>query len=355
MEWVQLEQDLQRRPPNEARGSSIGLGYRVPLVIASPWSRGGYVNSQVFDHTSVLQFLEKFLTHKTGKRIEESNISAWRRTVCGDLTSVFRPYNGEKISLPLFLEKDDVIEGIHKSKFRDYPSGYVSISKEEVEQFRNSASMPVMVKQEIGTRPANALPYEIYAEGKMSDDKNSFVMQLEAGNTIFGDITAGSAFHIYTNNNKDPRAYAVKAGDRLADSFKMSDFDNGNYQLKVYGPNGFYREFAGNKNDPNVNVRCNYEMKGGGPTGNIEVTIANSSDRAVKVKITDLSYKRNNLQRSIKNGGKANISLNLKENHGWYDFTVSIDGINPFIKRYAGRVENGKETITDPVMGGIVT
>ena len=49
------------------RESSIGLGYRVPLVIASPWSRGGYVNSQVFDHTSSLQFLEKFLSKKTGK------------------------------------------------------------------------------------------------------------------------------------------------------------------------------------------------------------------------------------------------------------------------------------------------
>ena len=42
------------------RESAIGLGFRVPMVIASPWSRGGYVNSQVFDHTSSLQFLEKF-------------------------------------------------------------------------------------------------------------------------------------------------------------------------------------------------------------------------------------------------------------------------------------------------------
>ena len=74
----------------------IGLGYRVPLVIASPWSRGGCVCSQVFDHTSILQFLEKFLSHKTGRPIRETNINAWRRTVCGDLTSVFRPDNGEQ-------------------------------------------------------------------------------------------------------------------------------------------------------------------------------------------------------------------------------------------------------------------
>ena len=46
------------------RESSLGLGYRVPLVIASPWSRGGAVNSQVFDHTSVMQFIETWLAGK---------------------------------------------------------------------------------------------------------------------------------------------------------------------------------------------------------------------------------------------------------------------------------------------------
>ena len=84
---------------------SIGLGFRVPLVIASPWSRGGWVCSEVFDHTSSLQFLEKFLTNKFKKKIEETNISEWRRTVCGDLTSTFRPYNGEKIDNTRFIEK----------------------------------------------------------------------------------------------------------------------------------------------------------------------------------------------------------------------------------------------------------
>ncbi|WP_302184469.1 alkaline phosphatase family protein, partial [Salmonella enterica] len=73
-------------------GSPLGLGYRVPFVVASPWSKGGYVNSQVFDHTSSLLFLEKFLTKKMNKPIKCNNISSWRRAVCGDLTSVFRPY-----------------------------------------------------------------------------------------------------------------------------------------------------------------------------------------------------------------------------------------------------------------------
>ncbi|WP_432164711.1 alkaline phosphatase family protein [Streptomyces sp. bgisy031] len=70
-------------PVEFAGGEPIGLGPRVPLWVISPWSRGGYVNSQVFDHTSVLRFLERVTA------VREPNISHWRRTPRGDLTSCF--------------------------------------------------------------------------------------------------------------------------------------------------------------------------------------------------------------------------------------------------------------------------
>src|SRR5262249_16961380 len=60
-------------------GRPIGLGPRVPMTIVSPWTVGGFVASELFDHTSVLRFLESW----TG--VHEPNISAWRRAVCGDL------------------------------------------------------------------------------------------------------------------------------------------------------------------------------------------------------------------------------------------------------------------------------
>ena len=65
-------------------GLPIGGGFRVPCIIISPWTTGGYVCSQNFDHTSVLQFLERI----TGVR--ETNITPWRRKSFGDLTSAFR-------------------------------------------------------------------------------------------------------------------------------------------------------------------------------------------------------------------------------------------------------------------------
>ena len=61
----------------------IGLGFRVPMLILSPFSRGGFVSSDLFDHTSILRFLE------TRFGAEVPNLSAWRRAAVGDLTSAF--------------------------------------------------------------------------------------------------------------------------------------------------------------------------------------------------------------------------------------------------------------------------
>ena len=62
----------------------IGAGFRVPCIIISPWTAGGWVCSEPFDHTSILRFLEKF----TGVR--EPNITDWRRRTFGDFTGAFR-------------------------------------------------------------------------------------------------------------------------------------------------------------------------------------------------------------------------------------------------------------------------
>ncbi len=61
----------------------IGLGFRVPMLILSPFSRGGFLCSDVFDHTSILRFLE------TRFGVEVPNLSQWRREATGDMTSAF--------------------------------------------------------------------------------------------------------------------------------------------------------------------------------------------------------------------------------------------------------------------------
>lgn len=74
----------QGTPQEFVDGLPIGAGFRVPCIIVSPWTAGGWVCSQAFDHTSVLRFLEVF----TG--VAEPNISPWRRSTFGDLTAALR-------------------------------------------------------------------------------------------------------------------------------------------------------------------------------------------------------------------------------------------------------------------------
>src|SRR5581483_3905520 len=71
--------------PDVAQGipGPIGLGFRVPTLVISPFSRGGFVCSDVFDHTSMLRFLER----RFGAEVP--NLSAWRRGHTGDMTSAF--------------------------------------------------------------------------------------------------------------------------------------------------------------------------------------------------------------------------------------------------------------------------
>ena len=71
----------------------IGLGFRVPTLILSPFSRGGFVSSDLFDHTSILRFLE------TRFGAEVPNLSAWRRSTVGDMTSALN-FKSPDTSIP---------------------------------------------------------------------------------------------------------------------------------------------------------------------------------------------------------------------------------------------------------------
>ena len=357
VEYVQLEQDLKRTNEKSARESPIGMGYRVPLVIASPWSRGGNVCSQVFDHTSIIRFIENFLHHKTGKNIVETNISAWRRTVCGDLASVFKPYNGEKIKLPAMLRKEAFYEEIHKAQFRKDPFGYRNLTTEEIRQINKDMSLPAKPRQEKGTRIATAIPYELYSNGILSDDKKSFRISFSAGNEFFGSKAAGSPFMAYAlhQNDLSVRNYAVAAGDQLLDKWALDEFENSAYHLIIYGPNGFLREFHGNGNDPDIMISMEYERRKSG-TGKLSgnVLLKLKAGQPLTIIVRDNAYGKAVVRRQA---GKKNSNVGLEmvldcsKSFGWYDFSVQAIGFTSFEQRFAGHVETGVNSRTDPAMG----
>jgi phospholipase C len=371
VEFVTLEQEQERKdlPTHYDRESAIGLGYRVPMVIASPWSRGGWVNSEVFDHTSCLMFLEKFLSHKTGKNIKESNISDWRRTICGDLTSAFRPYNGEPIANPVFLDLDKYVEGIHKAKFKQLPT-FKKLNNADIALIKtNRHASALMPKQETGIKHSYALPYELYADGNLSDDKKTFSIKFQAADKAFGKQALGTPFNVYAPGKhtglQNPQqmeaarnwSYALTAGDELSDEWALKDFENGLYHLRVYGPNGFYREYKGNAQDPNLATDVQYQQDAAGKklTGNIQIALSSGSSKPLTVEITDHAYKNAPVTRTVFNAARfIPLVLNLQKSHGWYDFSIRVKGHTDFEKRYAGRVETGKHSFSDPLMGGVV-
>lgn len=366
IEHVRLENEVKQGiPPKLAREAPIGLGFRVPMIIASPWSRGGKVCSELFDHTSTLQFLEGFLHKKFGKQIKVDNISQWRRTICGDLTSVFTPYNGNKLEQIPFLNRNTNVETIYNAKFKRDPSGFKKLSGQEIAEItKKPASISA---QEKGTRPACPLPYELYTTGNLSKDKKSFEIALTAANKVFGKAAAGSPFTVYApvkfndEVSKDEISrnwsFAVAAGDTLTYNWPVKAFENDNYHLRVHGPNGFYRAYMGDKNNPNITVNCNYEksrLNAAKLTGNIVVNVANSDTKPITVIISDHSYKSGSITKTLAPNSNTAIVLNLSKNHNWYDFIVKVSGNNTYEEHFAGRVETGNITQTDPLMGGVV-
>ncbi|MBC9797352.1 phosphocholine-specific phospholipase C [Sinomicrobium weinanense] len=372
-EYVTLEEELKKEgmKPENARESPAGLGYRVPMVIASPWTRGGWVNSEVCDITSTLMFMETWLGKKTGKKIKEANISNWRRTICSDLTSAFRPYDASAFDYPEFVDRNQLMQEVYNAGFKEVPDNFKSLSGMEIEQARTNADVPFLPRQEPGIKDSCALPYELYVNGLLSKDRKTFDISLKAADHIFGKDAAGASFNVYApgkylqKNSDGSQAfeavktwpYAVSPGDTLQDTWPLDHFEDGNYHLRVYGPNGFYREFSGNADDPGVEISCNYEKTGRfikKLSGNAALEITNRSGRDIRVTVTDNAYKTPESKRDIKKGSSEIIVIPTDKSHGWYDFSVEIEGGSAFGRRYAGRVETGKHAKTDPFMGGVV-
>ncbi|WP_069658882.1 phosphocholine-specific phospholipase C [Arcticibacter eurypsychrophilus] len=371
VEHVSLEQEKQRGFEDQ-RESPIGLGFRVPMLVVSPWTKGGWVNSQVFDHTSNLQFLEHWLSKKTGKKLNQPEISDWRRVVCGDLTSVFRPSPDKAVKNPAPVEKDVFIQSIHKAQFKALPSGYTVLREQDIEHVKtNPLANTVVPAQEKGIKLSNSIPYQVYADGYYDAKQQGFVLNLKSKTEVFGKQTAGSPFNLYfpgKTSSKDVngllkwenmrlRSYAVQAQGEISDLIALNTFENKIYHLRVYGPNGFYREFKGDHSDPSVKVLFEYQrnrLYKNKLTGNVELTLINERPEQLKeIMVTDLAY--GGATKTIKVSGESGVVvLDLSKSYSWYDFSIKVKGHDQYEQRFAGRVETGISSFSDPFMGRVI-
>ena len=364
IEYTYKEDELvQGVTEEEARTGPIGMAFRVPTIIASPWCRGGWVNSQLFDHTSTLMFLEQYIQQKFGKSVREDNISAWRRAISGNLTSVFRPYDPKESGLE-FLDRDKFVVSIQKSRNKEIPSNYKPLHTAEIAQInRAPGASPIMPHQEPGIRRACAIPYELYAEGGLSGDGKAFELRMTAGNRLHGHNAAGAPFNVYLRNLRSgtegevqgmrSATYAVRAGDILTQHFPLAHFEGAKYSIEVHGPNGFYRSFDGSQAAHPLHIQLEYEAQAGRYTGDLRVHLRNISSQVVDAVVDDISSQPHSISCKVHAGDEQAILLQLSPSHCWYDFTVKATG-SEAVAHFAGHVETGQASFSDPRMGGMV-
>jgi phospholipase C len=301
---------------DELMGRPYGLGPRVPLYVLSPWSRGGWVNSQVFDHTSVIRFLE------TRFGVSEPNISPWRRAVCGDLTSAFDFKTPNNTPFAKALPATQVLAGraaaLKKTTAPPTPA------------------TPAVPAQATGPRPSRALPYALRVDEGARDGRLTL--------TFANDGAQTAVLHVYDRLRLDqpPRRYTVEPGKRANDAWPV-----GAYDLWILGPNGFHRHFIGAAPgaDPVLRVLASQSE------GLISLTLRNPGEAARTLVATPQAYKSafRPWKTTLAPARDIRKDLRVKATGGWYDLSIEADG---YLRRIAGRLEMGADSISDPAMGG---
>jgi phospholipase C len=303
-----------------------GLSSRVPMYVISPWSKGGWVNSEVFDHTSVGRFLEK----RFGITVDA--ISPWHRAVCGDLTSCF----------DFVSPNDPVVPALPDTS--NFPAVNAAQRLLPTAPVRNAPATPQPLYQETGTRFSRALPYELHTSARIEPRG---LVSLVFANTG----TQGAVFHVYDKLHLDriPRRYTVEAGKQLADHWNTGASDSGKYDLWVYSSNGFVRSFSGDALATDTaafkpEVQVCYEPA----NGQVYLKVHNGGSAAGTVTVTSNAYRTDGpWTLEVAAGQTGTQHWNLDGSGHWYDFTVTADG---FERRFAGRVETGKPGVSDPAM-----
>ncbi|WP_242108251.1 phosphocholine-specific phospholipase C [Luteimonas aquatica] len=307
------------------KGVPVGLGVRVPMLVISPWSKGGWVNSQVFDHTSVLRLLEQ----RFG--VVEPNISAWRRAVCGDLTSALE-FADPDSAWPALPDTSGHIGNADASCALDPP---------------RVPSKQAMPRQEPGRRPACALPYALHVHGRVDVAAGKYWLD------FVNDGAGGAGFNVYSHNRGDgPWFYTVEAGKRLSDYWSAAAVTAGKYDLRAFGPNGFLREFKGDvalagagKAQPEVEAA--YDPAG----GVLRLRLRNQGAAACTLTVKPNRYS-NESARTHALGADASIEdvWQIAGSDHWYDLSITSSSDGGYLRRLAGHAETGQASFSDPAL-----
>ena len=294
-------------------GLPIGPGTRVPMLICSPWTRGGYVDSNVYDHTSMLKFLAAW----TGA--QPANVTGWRESVTGDLTSAF-DFKHPDFSIPKIPTLD------HTWALTQLTGGSTTPPAE------GHQKMPA---QESGTRPHRPTVHQPFADVTV----NRATGQVTAALTNTGQV--GVSLAIYPDAHVPFTCTPMTVLHSSRRSYVWDATQTaGRYAFSVYGPDGFLTSFAGEIVPASQN---------GGPvpgvtaaprraaTKTLDLTLANEGHERIVYTLTPNDYE--GCRETVTVGPVSTRTINWPtDRYGYYDVVITANTADGFRRRYAGRI-----------------
>jgi len=287
-----------------------GLGIRVPMTVISPWSTGGWVCSETFDHTSIIRFMER----RFG--VPEPNITQWRRTVCGDLTSAF-DFSGSPSPAPTLPPgpPEPTDDKRHPDAHGVHPPAHQRVPR-----------------QEPGTRPARPLDYHLKVDLRVTRHGLAF--------TLANDGRRGAHLQARSRDLRGaPFSYTLGGGRTLKPELEA----DGGFDVSFHGPNGYFRRFAGNTRQPLLEVRGRREGR------HLVLTLHGRSDHPLHVHVAD-AY---GPDRTVHLGGhgRKRVRIPVADTHGWYDVLLTVRDHPHYKRGLAGHFESGRASTSDPQLG----
>jgi phospholipase C len=297
-------------------GLPIGFGPRVPMIICSPWTRGGYVDSNSYDHTSMLRFLETW----TG--VQAPNITAWRRSLTGDLTAAF-DFASPDFSVPALPDTTALITQSDAEK--SFPAVAPPAEGAQV--------MPV---QESGSRPHR--PSLLMAHADATVDRSSFKVTATMSNAGPVGVSLSVFPDKYLTASATP--FTVVSGTDKTFTWTAARKNSYGYAFSIYGPDGFVRSFAGHivaasttsGQIPRVTAT---PVTGSAPS--LQLTLASDGTTAVIYTLTANDYAGTTQTVTVGPNGSTSVTWPVESN-GYYDVIITTNTSDGFTRRYAGRI-----------------
>ncbi|HUN31886.1 MAG TPA: phospholipase C, phosphocholine-specific [Trebonia sp.] len=294
-------------------GQPIGPGSRVPMLICSPWTTGGYIDSNVYDHTSMLQFLAAW----TG--VKPANVTSWRSSVVGNLTAAFDFEN------PNFTIPSNIPTLAQTWALTQLTGGSTTPPAE------GKQSMPA---QESGTRPHRPSNLQPFADVTVNRSTSAVTA------TLANTGSVGVSFAVYPNAYLAATPTPVTVAASSSGSYAWNAAaTSGKYSFSVYGPDGFLTTFAGavvpasqtTGQIPVVSAALN------AATATVTLTLGNQGSTAITYTLTPNEYQGTTQAITVNGGGSTPVSWPT-DPYGYYDVIITANTTDGFTRRYAGRL-----------------